>query len=134
MPNLCVQALVLADMIYQDRDSGKYVLAGTFHQLNVPSLPCTFSRTIGLFISLLSVQGHTKIDVEFVDEHSDDVLMRTQSLEVVGHDQEAVVDFALEVPYLPLPHEGRYLFRLATDGVVLGTAPLTVQVVRPPGG
>ena len=122
-----LQALLLADHIYRDQGSGKYVIAGTFYQLNVADFPTTFARTIGVFVSLSGLTGKTGIDLEFVDALSREVLIRTQSLEVTCEDPDLPVEFAVEVPPLPLPHAGRYLFRLTIDGMVLGTAAVTVR-------
>lgn len=120
------QALLLADHIYRDQDSGKYVIAGTFHQLNVAAFPTTFTRTIGIFVSLSGLTGKTAIDIEFLDTSSGEVLMRTQSLEVSCEDPGMPVEFAVEVPPPPLPHAGRYLFRLVANETVLGSAPVSV--------
>jgi hypothetical protein len=121
-----LQALLLADHIYRDEGSGKYVIAGTFYQLNVAAFPITFARTIGVFVSLSGLKGKTSIDLEFVDTSSGEVLMRTQSIEVSCDDPDLPVEFAVEVPPLPLPHAGRYLFRLAADGTVVGAVAVSV--------
>ena len=122
-----LQALLLADHIYQDQGSGKYVIAGTFHRLNVAAVPTTFARTIGVFVSLSGLTGKTGIDLDFVDALSGEVLICTRSLEVACEDPDLPVEFAVEVPPLPLPHSGRYLFRLMVAGMVLGTAAVTVR-------
>jgi hypothetical protein len=125
-----LQALLLADHIYRDQDTGKYVIAGTFYQLNVAAFPITFGRTIGAFVSLSGLKGKTGIDLEFVDTSSEEVLMRTQSLEVFCDDPDLPVEFAVEVPPLPLPHAGRYHFRLVAGGSVVGAVAV---FVRAPG-
>ena len=117
---ISLQALLLADHIYKDTVSGKYIIAGTFHQLNVPAFPATFGKTVGVFVSLCGVKGKTGINLEFLDTSTGKVLMHTQSLEISCDTTELSVDFAIEVPPLPLPHAGRYLFRLAADGNILG--------------
>jgi hypothetical protein len=121
-----LQAMLLADHIYRDQGTGKYVIAGTFHQLNVAAFPTTFGRTIGIFISLSGLTASTEIEIEFLDAASGEVLMRTQSLKVSCEEPELPVEFSVEVPPLPLPHAGRYLFRLAADGAVLGGTNVSV--------
>ncbi len=122
-----LESLLLADHIYRDQGSGKYVIAGTFHQLNVADFPTTFARTIGIFVSVSGLMGKTCIELEFLDASSGEVLVRTQSLEVSCEDPFLPVEFAVEVPPLPLPHAGRYLFRLAAGGAVLGAATVIVR-------
>jgi hypothetical protein len=36
-----IQAIVLADNVYRDVRTGKHVVAGTFHQINVLEIPTT---------------------------------------------------------------------------------------------
>lgn len=126
-----LQAILLADTIYRDQGSGKYVLAGTFHQLHVPSLPATFPRTLGLFVSLLGVSGSAGIDIELVDDATGEVLLRTESLEVSNDMPDVPVELALEVPPLSLPHAGRYWFRVTVNGSAVGAAPVHVRTMEP---
>ena len=39
MPKPVLQAMVLADHVYQDRQTGKYIIAGTFSQIIFGSVP-----------------------------------------------------------------------------------------------
>jgi hypothetical protein len=126
-PDLRLRALLVADHIYRDDGSGKYVIAGTFHQLNVPAFPTTFARTVGIFVSLSGLLGKATLDLDFVEAASGEVLLRTRALEVSGEDAEQPVELALEVPPLPLPRAGRYVFRLTVDGTVLGEVAVSVR-------
>lgn len=125
---LRVQALLLADHIYLDQETGKHVIAGTFHQLNVVAVPTTFSRPIGLFLSLVGLSRPTSIDLEFVTEPSDEVLMGLQSLDLPADDPDLPVTVAIEVPPLPLPRAGRYRFQIVANGQVVGTTTLVVVI------
>jgi hypothetical protein len=119
-----LQALLPADHVYRDEGTGKHVIAGTFHRINVERFPATLERTVGVFISLRGIAGETGLQVDFVDGASGDVLIRSRSLAVNAPDPETPVEFAVELPPLPLPHAGRYLVRLACDGTSLGEAPV----------
>lgn len=125
-----LQALITADHIYRDAGTGKYVIAGTFHQVNVQEFPATLERTVGVFVSLRGVSGETGLALEFVDAASGDVLMGSRSMTVVAPDAETPVEFAVELPPLPLPHPGRYLIRLACDGSPVGEAPVLAQRIE----
>ncbi len=128
-----LQALLLADHIYCDQGSGKYVIAGIFHQLNVVSFPTTFTRTIGVFVSLSGLTGKTDIDLEFVDASNGEVLICTQSLGISCENPDMTVEFAIEVPPLPLPHEGYYLLRLLVNDTVLGITTMSVHALKDDG-
>lgn len=119
-----LQAFVLADHVYRDVTTGKHVVAGTFHQIDVASLPATFAGPAAVFISLLDVKGRTAVELRFVD--GDDVLLGPRTIDVEGEDPGLPVEFAVQLPPLPLPRAGRYAFRLSADGVDLGEAPVSV--------
>jgi len=127
---LRLQALLLADHIYRDEGSGKYVIAGTFHQVNVATFPTTLVRTVGIFVSLSGLTGKAALDVELVEVASGESLMRTRSMEVSCDHPDQPVELALEVPPLPLPRPGRYVFRLLVNGAPLGEATV---LARGPG-
>jgi hypothetical protein len=120
-------ALLLADHIYRDEGSGKHVIAGTFHQLNLSAFPATFGRTVGVFISFWGLAGKAALDLDFVEVESGETLMRTGAMEIQCDDPGRPVELALEVPPLPLPRAGRYLFRLTVNGNVLGEAALSAR-------
>ena len=122
-----LQALLLADHIYCDRGTGKYVIAGTFYQLNVAVVPATFGRSVGAFVSLSGLNGNTRIDLEFVDPANGEVLLRTPPFDIACGDPASPVEFALEIPPLPLPHAGSFSFRLSANGGVLGSVSVFVR-------
>jgi hypothetical protein len=124
---LQLRALLLADHIYRDEGSGKHVIAGTFHQLNLSAFPATFGRSVGVFISFCGVAGKAAVDVAFLEAASGETLMRTGSMEILCDDPRRPVDLAVEVPPLPLPRPGQYIFRLTVNGNVLGEAALFAQ-------
>ena len=121
---LRLRALLLADHIYREEGSGKHVIAGTFHQLNLSAFPATFGRSVGVFISFCGVAGTAAVDVAFIEVASGETLMRTGSMAILCDDPERPVDLAVEVPPLPLPRPGQYIFRLTVNNNVLGEAAL----------
>lgn len=125
-----VQALLLADHIYRDHNTGKFVIAGTFHQLNVATFPATFGRSVGVFVSLSNVVGKKEITLHFVDAATHEVLLDTRAMEIFGNDPHLPIEFAVEIPPLPLPHAGMYWFQLKTNGIMVGS--IQVFVYGPP--
>jgi hypothetical protein len=119
-------ALLVADHVYCDQGSNKYIIAGTFHQLNIASFPAVFHKTVGVFIKLAGFAGAAGLTVVFEDLRSGEVLMRTRALEIAHHDPDRPFELALEVPPLPLPHPGRYAFKLLVDSEVVGTSAIDV--------
>jgi hypothetical protein len=121
-----VQALLLADHIYRDHGSGKFVIAGTFHQLSVGSFPASFGRFAGVFVSLSNVIGKKVITLHFVDATTNEVLLDTRPLEIFGNDPHLPIEFAVEVPPLPLPRPGMFWLQLKTNGILIGSIPVFV--------
>ncbi len=122
-----LQALLLADHIYCDHGTGKYVIAGTFYQLNVAGVPATFGRSVGAFVSLSGLSGKTRIHLEFVDPANGDVLLRTRSFDIACSDPASPVEFGVEIPPLPLPHTGCFPFRLFANGEPVGCVSVIVR-------
>jgi hypothetical protein len=122
-----LQALVAADHVYRDEGTGKYVIAGTFHQVNLEAFPATLGRTVGLFVALRGVDGEADVQFELVGPESVEPLMRSHDMRVACSDPDRTVEFAVELPPLPLPAPGRYALRLEVNGAPLGEAPLEVR-------
>ena len=118
-----VNALLLADHIYRDAGTGKFVIAGTFHDMHVERCPTTFGRSVGLFVSLSEVERELQLGVEVLAPEHEVVLTRAP-VSVPGGD---TLDLGLELPPLPLPRPGRYVVRLTGDGAPLSELALTVS-------
>jgi hypothetical protein len=124
-----LQALVPADHIYRDQQTGKYVIAGTFHQVNLASFPATLGRSVGVFVALRGIVGDTALEFELVGPESPEPLLRSHNLRVTSADPDRTLEFAVELPPFPLPTPGRYALRLGVDGAALGETVLDVMRV-----
>src|SRR3990167_1130105 len=122
-----LQALLLADHVYQDKDSGKKVIAGTFNVLNLfkpkpPSedsdRPAEGPRQVSVkeimkagspsaFISLTEIREPTDLELRYVDLSNNAVLIGAK-FRVTCHDPLATVEAIVLLPPLPAPHSGVY--------------------------
>jgi hypothetical protein len=127
LPRIDLLAFLVADHVYCDQGSNKYIIAGTFHQLNISAFPAVFHKTIGVFIKLANFVGSAGVEIAFEDRSTGEVLLRTRALEIAFEDRDRPVELALEVPPLPLPRPGRYAFKLLVNGNVIGTAAIDVR-------
>lgn len=114
-----LQALVLADHIYTDRDSRKHIIAGTFNRLSAPSLPQTFSRPTYAFICLTDVYGTIPIALRYVDLATNEVLMESET-EVTAENPLASIELVSVVPPFPMPHEGTFAFEVHANNELIG--------------
>jgi hypothetical protein len=121
-----VVALLLADHVYRDGTSGKHVVAGTFNHLEAPSLPTTFTGPVCVFAALLGLREPSAMQVSLVEPGSDEVLLGPLAFQVGADDSGLTVEFALQLPPLPLPRAGRYAIRLSSGSGTLGETPLHV--------
>jgi hypothetical protein len=124
---LRLQALLLADSIYQDRGSGKYVIAGTFHSVNVAGFPSLLGRSVGVFIALVGHTDEAELEISLIEASTETVLLRSGPLTIPAGHGDDPLELAVELPSLPLPRPGRYLIRVAVGGATVGVASFTAR-------
>ena len=135
-----LQAMVLADHVYQDRSTGKYIIAGTFSRVNmVPPLveqkqedgpasnqPKKMTGSITragspyLYLGLVEVHGKISLKLKFVDLSDGDVLF-VMNFEVASVDPLALGEYSVPVPMLPLKQPGTYSLDLLHNEEILGS-------------
>ncbi len=144
MPKPVLQALLLADHVYQDKGTGKKVIAGVFNQLNLtkpkPAPPDAAQATTGprplsaadasrpgspmVFISLTEVRGVAELELRYVDLSNNGVLL-TAKFPVQSNDPLKTVEAVVPVPPLPVPHPGVYALELLHEDEPLGALRIT---------
>lgn len=123
-----LQALVLADHIYQDKHSGKLVIAGTFTQLWAGEFPKRFNRETFAYVCLTGFDRSIKLVIRFVDLSTNEVLMEmAEPILVKSNDRLASHQVVAQVPPFPMPHPGVFAFEVVCDGEMLGSIRLTVK-------
>lgn len=129
-----LQALVLADHIYIDANTGKKVIAGTFNHLTSTEFPTTFGRNKFAFISLTDVHGSVPVELRYVDLSNNETLFELKHLEVQSADPLETVEMVVEVPSLPMPHEGAFAFEVHAAGEIIGAMRVFVSRAEAMGG
>ena len=122
-----LQAFVLADHIYMDASSGKKVIAGTFNHLTAPSLPGQFSGSKYAFVALTDLHGELELSLRFVDLNGGETLFELRGLRVESKDPLATVELVVEIPELPMPHEGVFAFEIHAAGQMIGMVRLFIS-------
>lgn len=126
-----LQALVLADHVYIDANTGKKVIAGTFNHLTAQEFPTTFGRNKFAFISLTDVHGKVPVSLRYVDLSTNEPLFEMKDLEVESSDPLETVEMVVEVPSLPMPHEGAFAFEIHAAGEIVGSLRIFVSRIQP---
>lgn len=145
MPRPVLQAMVLADHVYQDKSSGKHVIAGTFtriifgkatierapdsddnHERHILSGPMTKAGSPYLYFALVEVHGTVPLELKFVDLSDASVLLEAK-LAVTSSDPVSVAEYVVPMPPLPVNKIGTFSLDLLHDGEILGSWRLSVQ-------
>ncbi len=138
-----LHAMLLADYVYQDRESGKKIIAGVFDRVAVrkrrppdepppAQVPMNDVRQAGspyAYISLREVRGRIPLEFRLVSLDSNEVLFRAARMEVVCDDPLKTVELVLPVP--PLPRTpGHYALELLYENELIGSHRVMVQEVE----
>jgi hypothetical protein len=143
-----LQALLLADQVYQDKLSSKTIVAGIFGTIAIlkknptpeagtnagPRLidPREFRRagSPSCYISLTSVRGTLPLELRYVDLADNSVLM-TLTFEISNTDPLKTFELIVPIPPLPVPHGGSYVLELLTENELIGSHRLSVVEQEP---
>ena len=145
-----LQALLLADQVYTDRETGKQVVCGVFDRVGflrpptppggqtggsgMPATPAPVfaSGSPSAFVSLTEIRGTRQFELRFVDL-ADDAVLLTVGFELASEDPLKTVRFAVRLPVLPFRNPGTYVLELLCDGETLGGHRIEAVAAPPPG-
>jgi hypothetical protein len=142
-----LQALIIADHLYRDGASGKWVISGTFNRIfrrEQEQKPVVLESLEGaqkidargfiragsphVFISLTDVEGETPLELRYVDLGDDFKAIMEVEFVVTSQDRLATVEIGMPIPPLPIPHAGVYALELLSAGEPLGSLRITAEV------
>jgi hypothetical protein len=144
-----LQALVLAERIYEDK-SGKKVICGTFNQLLIGTIPIpakknpdgTEKRALpggtdpgcpAAYVSLTDVVDGTEITLQMVNVSKNQVLFQT-GLRIEVNDRLATVEIIAPLPPINvfIREVGTYSLDVLWRNEILGSHRLIVREFAPP--
>lgn len=114
-----LEAMVLADQIYTDVETGKRVLAGTFNRISAPEFPFTYVHPAFLYLAITELRGRVKLELQLVDLSNLEIGASTW-IEVYVDDPNFTVEIPMPLPAFTYPHEGVYELVLLFEGSKLG--------------
>jgi hypothetical protein len=141
-----LQALVLADRAYEDKASGKKIIAGTFGKLlfkrnvavegvgpsgeKVQKIPGGMhSGSPYAYINLTEVRGEVPISLRYVDLSQNEAIFQSE-LTIRCDDPLQNVELLVALPPLPTPHEGVFAFEVLYQGEPLGSQRVVVEELK----
>jgi hypothetical protein len=147
MPKPVLQAMVLADHVYQDRNTGKFVIAGTFGTIwrqqappkpsegsENPAVPRPFQGPITqmgspyLYLALADVHGKVPLTLRMLDLTDGNSLLEA-NFEVAAVDPLTMCEFILPMPLLPAVKPGVLSLDLLFQNEILGSWRINVRDV-----
>ncbi len=139
-----LQALLIADHIYQDIATGKVVIAGIFSRLYFSKAqpqegdptpqPVQSAQRVGspyAYISLTDIRGKTSFKLRYVNLDNYEVSMET-TFDVESDDPLKTAEVVMPMPMLPTGKKGTFALELLWDDSLLGA--LRIIVDELPGG
>ena len=119
-PQPRLQALVLADHVYSDAQTGKKVIAGTYNTLWSRNFPGLLAQQSFAYVSLTDLRGRISLEIRYVDNTDLSVLIRSEPIVVESDSPLETLEIAIAIPPLPMPHAGTYSFELHANNERLG--------------
>ena len=132
-PRPVLQAIILADHVYEDMHTGKKVIAGTFCEMAAVSFPSKYNRGAFLFLSLTEFQGKLPITIEYVDLARNETLLEFGDILAFANNPLETCELVVELPDIPLPHPGTYAFEVYLYEALLGSFRFMVRVGKEEG-
>ena len=138
-----LQALVVADHVYEDR-SGKKIIAGTFNTYKFSQKPpvAEAQRPDGTkqtvlmggmqsgspyaYVSLTDVCDGTKLLIQFVNLATSAVLFGRE-VTIANVNRLSSVELIFPLPRLPIRESGIYAFEVVCEGDILGSYRITAE-------
>jgi hypothetical protein len=143
-----LQALVLADHVYEDAKSRKKIIVGTFNRITFKKggpptkeieLPSGETQKLvagGMesgspyaYISVTDVCDHTELKLQFVNLSKNKVLFGTKVL-VSCNDRLTTIELVFPLPRLPVTEEGTYAFEVICDGEIIGSHRIVAEELK----
>ena len=146
--------MVLADHVYRDASSGKFIIAGTFSALflgqhkPLPQDPTRPSEVTGprqtyanppgqagspfLYLALTGVHTRVSLGMRYINLADSSVLIDGQ-IDITAADPVAITEHSFPLPMLPIS-PGQFSLDLLYEGEILGSWRVTVKPQPAPDG
>jgi hypothetical protein len=120
-----IQALLLADNVYTDAETGKRVIAGVFNNIVLPEIPGYFPNVLCVYVSLTAVRGEIDVMLRYVALDTDEMLMEHGPTKLTSDDPVASLDFIASMPRVHVPHENAFTVEVHVGDELIGMIRVT---------
>ena len=123
-----VNSLLIADRVYRDRDSGKWIIAGVFSGLKTRALPGRLDQ-LNIFFQLTNARRSFDLWLRVEHAESGEVMFEMGGpMHVSPADPLRVIEHLVRLQDVLFRREGKYWIQLLSGEEILTQAPLYVQV------
>lgn len=120
-------ALLVADHVYHDRETGKWVVAGVFSNIGFASLPRTYD-SMEIFFQVTNVSQ--PVDLRLRLEHSDGEVLLDVGGPIHAKSPLEVIPRRVVLRQLPFKKAGKYWVMLKSGEEILTQVPLYIGIIK----
>ena len=110
-----VIALVLADQVYRDEDSGKLFVLGVRSRIGAASFPLSHGHLV-VYVALVNGRGAAAIGIRLIDADEEDEPLAEQEVIIEFPSPLDEVQVIFDLHNLTFPTHGDYRLQLLCDG------------------
>jgi hypothetical protein len=126
-----VKSFLIADVVIQDRMTGKWSIVGVFDRILSPAFPVVHPA-VAFYVKMGDLQGRYRIKVDFRDS-TDKQLGLIEGPPIDVKDVAQSFELGIGLANVKLDRPGKYQFQLFVNDEFVASAPLdVVQVQVPP--
>jgi hypothetical protein len=118
VPKPSLTALLVCDMVIDDKATNKKSLIGTFTHIWAQGFPCVH-HNMAVYFCLTDAEGDYEIVLRLVNTETE-VMVAEAGLTVAIQNRLSINDFGLNIPVVQFPSPGRYEFQLYANKEFLG--------------
>jgi hypothetical protein len=126
-PTPTAVAMIICDMVMDDRKTGKKILVGTFNNINAHNFPIRHPE-LHIFLTLTNGHGRYQAALKCIKSDTDETILDLPgAIEFVNPLHVVEIDFDLKGLMFRMP--GEYLFQLLCDGQVITSRKFMVSQI-----
>jgi len=127
-----VKAFLVCDQVIHDAQTGKKSLVGVFHELRADRFPAVHP-VLWIYANLTDARGKYSFEIRLVDVARNNVLGKGTPPEIDIPGPLQTTELSAQLRNVALPQPGTYEFHLLSNGELLATKAIRVNLVRPTG-
>jgi hypothetical protein len=122
-------ALLVADEVYQEAGTGKWIIAGAFSTINCRAMPAQHPR-LNIFFQMTNISQPVEVRLKIEHETQEEVLLNLKGQMRAGSPLE-VISQSVQINNLQFKRDGKYWVQLISHDQILSQAPLWVRLIKP---